>query len=372
VELLSGSAWVVGLARALQSLGMFLSPIVGATIIEHRRRVLPVLFAVGGAMRVQLLGLALAGLFLFDRAALVAICLFLGLFGLLLGMQGVAFNFLVAKVVPVELRGRLMGLRTALSGVVAGGVGAIGGRLVDANTLGDGYAATFLIAFVLTAVGLSAMLFVREPDSPQVLERSRFGQRLRQLPAMLRGDRGFTFYFVARALGAVGRMSMPFYVIFAKTRFEIGGAQLGDLTLAFVLAQSVGNLAWGTFADRRGFRAVFVTALSLWMLSALLLLTTTSFAGLVLVMVGLGAGLGGFMLAGQNLVLEFGAREDLPMRIAVANSAAELLGGFGVLAGGILYVAVAPAAVFWTAIAFQLAAVLVVVLHVDEPRWRSR
>ena len=45
---LSGSELAVGAARGLQYLGMFLSPIVGATVIEHRRRVLPVAFLAGG------------------------------------------------------------------------------------------------------------------------------------------------------------------------------------------------------------------------------------------------------------------------------------------------------------------------------------
>ena len=60
VFLLSGSEFAVGAARALQYLGMCLSPIVGATLIEHRRRVLPVGFVIGALMRVQILGLALA------------------------------------------------------------------------------------------------------------------------------------------------------------------------------------------------------------------------------------------------------------------------------------------------------------------------
>lgn len=371
VELLSGTPLAVGLVRAVQSLGMFLSPILGATIIEHRRRVLPVLLAVGGAMRFQVLGLALAGLFLLDPTALAAIFVFLGLFGLFMGMQGVVFHFLVSKVIPVDLRGRLMGLRNALAGLVAGVVASVGGRLVDANALGDGYAATFLIAFALTASGLAMLLFVREPESPEVLERSRLGARLRELPALLRGDRSFTVYFVARALGTMGRMSVPFYVLYAAQRMEIGGGELGDLTLAFVLAHSIGNLFWGTLADRRGFRSIFVVALSLWILSGLLLLTTTSFAALVLVMLGLGAGIGGFMMAAQNLVLEFGTREDLPMRIAVANSASELVGAVGPLLGGVLAVSVSYVAVFWTAIAFQLAALLLVTLHVKEPRRRA-
>ena len=194
--------------------------------------------------------------------------------------------------------------------------------------------------------------------------------RLSQLPALLRADRAFTFYFVARALGTMGRMSVPFYVVFAQTRFEIGGRELGWLTLAFILAQSVGNLFWGLVADRRGFRRIFQVALGLWILSALLLMQATDLASMIMVMAGLGAGLGGFMLAAQNLVLEFGSRENLPMRIAVANTASELLGAVGPLLGGLLATAVSYTSVFWTAIGFQLVAMAIVALRVDEPRSR--
>ncbi len=42
VLMLSGSEFVVGLTRSLQFLGMFLSPLLGASLIEHRRKVLGV------------------------------------------------------------------------------------------------------------------------------------------------------------------------------------------------------------------------------------------------------------------------------------------------------------------------------------------
>ena len=57
-------------------------------------------------------------------------------------MQGVVFNFLVSKVIPVEKRGFLMGLRNALAGLTAVAVSLYAGpRLIEANALGNGYAA---------------------------------------------------------------------------------------------------------------------------------------------------------------------------------------------------------------------------------------
>jgi MFS family permease len=369
VASLAGSDLAVGIARGLQYLGMFLSPVVGATVIEHRRRVLPVGFTIGVLMRVQILGLALGGLLLPPPWPLLTACLFLGLFGVFLGVQGVVFSFLVSKVIPVERRGRLMGLRNALAGLTAVLVSLYAGRfLIETDALGNGYAATFLLAFVLTSLGLAMLLFVREPETPNVLERSNVLSRLSELPSLLRADRAFTRYFLARALATMGRMAVPFYVLYAGTRIDLSGSDYGVLTAAFVFAQSVGNLLWGLVADRRGFRFVFLSSLLLWVTSVLVLMGTQDLTRLVAVYLALGAGMGGFQMSAQNLVLEFGRRRNLPMRIAVANSASELVAALGAVLGGVLVALLSYVGVFWIAIAFQLSAVTLVIFFVDEPR----
>ena len=53
---LSGSELVVGVARAVQALGQCLSPLFSATLIEHRRKVLPIGMRIGTLLRVQVLG----------------------------------------------------------------------------------------------------------------------------------------------------------------------------------------------------------------------------------------------------------------------------------------------------------------------------
>src|SRR5215469_10383830 len=77
LHVLSGSDVAVGLGLALQQLGGTISPIVGAVHIEHRRHVLPVSMILGTLMRVQILGLALAGWFLHGPTLLAAIMIFL-------------------------------------------------------------------------------------------------------------------------------------------------------------------------------------------------------------------------------------------------------------------------------------------------------
>ncbi|MCP4006922.1 MAG: MFS transporter [bacterium] len=327
---------------------------------------MPLGFLVGGVMRLQVLGVALAGFFLTGGWDLIAICIFLGLFGFFMGMQGVIFNFLMGKVIPIERRGVLSGLRGALAGLTAAAVGAYGGFLVENNALGNGYAATFLVAFALTSCGLAMLVFIREPESPTVLDRSGVGSRIAEIPALLRGDRNFTYYFIARALASTGRMAVPFYILFARSEFS--GTELGAFSAAFILSQSGASLGWGLIADRTGFRFVFIAAMIFWVSSTLLLLADQSFGAVMLVFSLLGIGLGGWMMASQNLVLEFGEREHLPLRIAVANSTSEALGAIGVVTGGALAAAYSYQHVFWVAIGFKLLALAFISTLVREPR----
>ncbi|MDH5674552.1 MAG: MFS transporter [Myxococcales bacterium] len=370
VFFLSGSTSLVGLARSCQALGMFLTPILGATLIEHRRRVMPMVFATGAGMRLQVLGLSLCGFFLGAEANMIAVCALLGLFGFFTGMQSVTFSVLVSKVIPVERRGSLVGLRNSLAGLTAAVVGVIGGVLVDKEVFGNGYASVFLVSFILTASGLLSLLLMREPESPTVKRQSGLGARLRELPALLSSDGDFRAYMLARALGASGRMAMPYYVLYASAEGGVDGSRLGWLTGAFLISQTGSNLLWGLIADRQGFRNVLAMSLVAWIGATLVILFSPSFEGTVVAFVGLGTGLGGFMLACTNLVLEFGKREDVPMRIAMAQSAEQAVSVVAPLLGGVLAASVGYPPLFWTAASLQTIALVVTVTRVAEPRRR--
>jgi MFS family permease len=366
---LSGSDFAVGTALALQAFGMALTPLLGATLIEHRARVLPMGFVTGAVMRFALLGIALSGLVLPPELALWAIYFWLALFGLFEGMQGVIFNYLMSKVIPVSKRGRLTGLRNFLAGITSAGVAVLGGEIF----LGDdpsvtGYSHTFVLAFVLTMCGLLSLAFMKEPEPPTLRPRSSLGKRLCEIPALLQADPAFTRYFLARSLATAGRMALPFYILFAGSSIELTGSNLGILTVAFTLAGTVSNLVWGNIADRRGFRLVVLLSLGLWVLSTLVLLFSSGLVMTSVVFAGVGAAVQGFQNGSMNLTLEFGHRDDLPVRIAIANSASELAGTLGPLAGGAIAAGFGYPVLFVTSVAFLIAGGVMIVVMVPEPR----
>lgn len=379
IFLLSDSYLAVGAALAVQHLGAASSSIFGATLIEHRKRVLPVGLIIGILMRLQVLGLALSGLLLDPEWALIAAMVFLCLFGLFNGMQAVMFNYLLSKVIPVDLRGRLTGLRNFSAGLTAAAVAFYGGQyFIETNALGNGYASTFLVSFVLTSLGLTTLLFVIEPEPPEVRAPSRLANRLKELPALLREDKAFTRFFLARSAAALGTIAVPFYIIYAGQRLDVSGqgidlsgATIGILSVTFLLSQTVTNLLWGFIADHAGNRLGYILSVSTWLLATVALFGANDMVSLAMVFAGLGAGLGGFQITSQNLVMEFGPRHDLPMRIAVSNTGLSLMMALGPLLGGLVALGYDLTIIFAMAILFKIVSLTVMVFFVDEPRHRT-
>jgi MFS family permease len=138
-----------------------------------------------------------------------------------------------------------------------------------------------------------------------------------------------------------------------------------------MISQTMSSMLWGLLGDRQGFRNVLASGVLMWAAATLLLMHSTVFVAVMLAFIGLGAGQGGFELGSMNLVLEFGARKDLPMRIAMAQSGEQLVSIAAPITGGLLIDAISYNAMFWVAIGVLLTAFAVTLLKVKDPRHRA-
>jgi MFS family permease len=369
---LAGNASGGTVMRAVQSLGQFLSPLAAVSVVEHRSHAKRVGVVFGSAMRVQILFLALVALFVpRPRVALWLVWLFVGLFGLAQGLQGVAFQVVMAKVIPIERRGRLLGLRDLTSGVVLIGVAAIGGYLIERFGFFAGNGYTFLLAFGLTSLGLGAFARVREPAGRELRDPMPLRKRVRELPALLRAEPDFRRFLSARLFASAARGVLPLYIVWIGREFGMTGARLGTFTIVFSIAQSGSTLGWGWLGDRSGYKRVFQLSNVFGLAGTSLLLVSSSVWMASFTYALVGAGLGGFMLAGSNLVLEFGTERERAMRIAAHNASTELVGMLGFLAAGLLADSVSFRSAFLASIVLQALAILRVrAMH--DPRAHGR
>ena len=373
IHLISGSNTVVGLAQALQQVGSIISPIFGATQIEHRTKVMPAALWMGGLGRLQIVGMAAAGWFLQGQSLVYAMLALLFLFGVFMGAQRVVFGMLMAKVIPLSRRGRLQAWRNATGGLIAAILAwAAGKYIIEPDLFGHGYSVTFMLAAVLTSLGLWALqLLLREPEPPNLPAKARFRDRLRDFPALIRSDPGYAPFLLVQMLATASRMAVPFYAIYATSSTGLSGAILGLLALAYLGADTLSNLLWGYLGDRTGFRLVLLISLSMWILATVILLLLHSPAAIFVAFFGLGAAQSGYMMAAQTMILEFGNREEMPMRIAISSSAEGITASISPILGGLVADALGYPAVFGISIGFLVISLACLVLMVKEPRDRN-
>jgi MFS family permease len=314
--------------------------------------------------------MAAAGFLLSGQPLVVAILTFMFLFGLFMGAQRVVFSMLMAKVIPISRRGRLQAWRNATGGLIAAGLAYVAGRyIIDANMWGNGYSTTFLLAVVLTSLGLTGLnLLLKEPEPPTVRAQTPFWDRLKEAPRLITQDRGYMFFLVAQMLAMTARMAVPFYIIYVSTTIHLTGANLGLVSLAYLGADTISNLLWGYLGDKTGFRLTLLLSIAAWVGATLLLLNAHDMTMIVAAFFGLGAAQAGYQMSVQTMILEFGSRDELPMRIAFSSTAEGIMATAGPLIGGLMATAWGYPTVFWTSIGFLCVALTVLIAAVQEPR----
>lgn len=370
---LSHSATLVGLATAVQQVGQMLSPLFGASQIEHRTKILPVSQRIGTGVRTSILFIALTGWFVpthYQFGVTLALLLALGVFN---GMQRVVFQVLMGKVIPVSHRGRLQAWRNVMGGIIAAALAYFAGTwFLQSNVLGNGYATTFLLSFGLTTAGLIALsLLMREPEPPSVRVKRAIHERMRDLPPLFRADPAFLYFTIAMMLAIAGRAAAPFYILFAGHTLPLSGANIGLFSLAFLGADTVSNLVWGYAGDRFGFRVIFMASLAVWAAATLLLLNAHTVAEIFIAFGGLGAGQAGYQMASQTMVLEFGRRDEVAMRLALTSSAEGAILTIGPLVGGLVAASLGYPTLFIGSVLVLCAAIALLIWRVDEPRTRA-
>ena len=125
-------------------------------------------------------------------------------------MQGVVFNYLTSKILPLRRRGRLMGLRNFFGGLSASIFAFfVGDCLVGNQVKLEGYSYSFIIAFFISIFGLMSLFLIREPAPPEIGKKQSFPEQLKAIIFFLRKDTNFRFFFWARTVATLGKMTLP-------------------------------------------------------------------------------------------------------------------------------------------------------------------
>jgi MFS family permease len=186
---------------------------------------------------------------------------------------------------------------------------------------------------------------------------------------------------LAQLLATAGRIAAPFYILSAGRVVKLDGATLGSMSLAFLGADTITNMGWGYTGDRFGFRSTFMISLVLWIGATVLLiaaphlptvhwawLTIGGVAWVFISFFGLGAAQSGQMMSSSTMVLEFGTREDMAMRLALTQTAQGLTFAVGPLLGSLLVTFMGYDPLFMVSIGCLTLGLVILTVLVKEPR----
>ena len=201
---------------------------------------------------------------------------------------------------------------------------------------------------------------VRRTEESQLRIWTRLGR-------ILRRDRNFRRFLIARGLLAVSGMGMAFVTAAAVSRWDVSGGTVGNYTVALLVGQAMGNLLFGLLADRKGHKLSLVLgglAASLAYIIAGMAASPQLYYAVFLL---LGFYISAIIVSGLMIVLEFVGSEQRPTYVGITNS---IIGAVSVvipLVGGGL-ATISYGSLFTFCAAAALLSVLLTWLWVVDPR----
>jgi hypothetical protein len=220
------------------------------------RRRLWVVGALGQAAAVALM--AIVVLTLTGAVAGWTILGVLALFALARSLSSLASKDVLGRTIPKGARGQVTGAATIASGAVAITVG-VALRLFGGE---DASLATFALLLGAAALAWVAagVVFARVVEVPGEHDPHPRGRPLHDAFALLRDDRPFRRFVVARTLLLVSALAPPFVVTLATREGGTGLAGLGPFVISSGLAALLGGRTWGRLADRSSRRTMTLAA----------------------------------------------------------------------------------------------------------------
>jgi MFS family permease len=372
VRQLGGSLALVGLLPALQ-IGGFLLPqmLVGGRLQAmpyklplYRRAAVARMIAFGA----MLLAIFAAGSLPSHTSLwLIIICYTIFSFGG--GTSTLAFQDVVAKVIPPRRRGSFFGTRQLFSGLLTFAiVGPLVGWLLGAASplpFPYNYGVLGILAWVSLSGGLFAFVIVNEPPQTQLGRRMRVIEGLRRAPTIMRANANYRWFIIARMLTRVGQIAEPFYIIYAIEALGLPAGVAGIYLAVRAIAGALSNLLWSRISERQGTRRLMLLTGVLFVLAPVLALAGPAIAGAlglgttgVLVAIGLvflvaGVANDGNGISSNTYLLEIVPEAERPTYIGLANTTLGLVTFLPVL-GGWLVANVGYSGTFGIAVTFAL------------------
>lgn len=323
---LGAPAWMISLLVPIRESGSMLPQmLIGAWVRQQAVRKWT--WVIGGALQgFCLMAMGFSALVMEGLTAGFMIILLLILFSLARGACSVAFKDVQGKTVPKTRRGRLSGWISAISGLVALSIGLGLSQVQEQDASVLFY--TCLLVFAALCWFAAAWWFSHIIEFPGAVEGGANGltHALSKL-RLLKEDKPFRLFVMARALAMGSGLAAPFYIALARDDLSNAISLLGLFIAIEGLAGLLSSPIWGRWADHAS-RHVFSVACALAGILSILVACISWFnlpsAALMplylLCFFGLGVAHSGIRLGRKTYLVDMASGNKRTDYVSVSNS----------------------------------------------------
>jgi MFS family permease len=284
------------------------------------------------------------------------------------GVIIVGWQDMIAKIIPVEKRGRFFGI----SNFIGNGTGILGALAVPfvlgKFTFPLGYVFSFTVTGVLLFLSWVSLSLTREPAihsrKPPVSQLDY----LRSLPEVLRSDCNFRMYLLSQIIFSLSGMATGFLVIYTTQTWNLPDAEASGFMIAMQIGLTLANLFFGFLADRKGHKLSLEICWLLSVLALVLAVIAPSPLWFFPIFFLSGAVSAGTFISGISIVYEFTDAENRPTYIGLANTIPGVVVTIAPLIGGWLAGAMSYRSMFILAAIIGAVSCVLLRIGVREPR----
>jgi MFS family permease len=371
INTLTSSTTLIGLVTSLHTVGWMLPQLFTAGRVARLRRYKPFVMFMTFHERWPFFGLAavaFTAVSLGPTAALILAYLMVIIASMGGGFAATAWQSMIGKVMPPDRRGTFFGSQSAAANLLGAGGAVLAGIMLDRLPSPLDFTLCFLLAGVFIMVSMIFLGLTREPAHEIEAHELRKPVGLKSMLDILRRDRNFRWYLIARNLSQLSWAAVSFYVIYAVRYFNMNEETAGVMMGVMLIARTISNPLLGYISDHWGYRNVLVSGAVMIAASAVLALLAPSLNWFYLVFALAGFAQATIWAISITFTLEFGTVTEKPLYIGMANTLVAPAALLAPLIGGWMADTLGFGAAFLTSAVFGFLAASVLQFYVTEPR----
>jgi len=324
INTMTQSALLIGLIPAIHAAGWQFPQLFFSRHVSRQSRYKPMTLFLTIQERIPFLGLALIAWFipiLGIEAALVLSFLMIIWQSLGAGVTAVAWQSMIAKIIPSERRGAFFGFQSAAANLLASISAILAGLILENLDTYFNFFLCFILCSLAMVISWIMLALTRERAHPPEIASLESSSLWENSNRILKQDKNFSWYLVGRTLTQFAMMGLGFFTVYLVNTFAVSKAEAGVMTSVLLGTQIVANPIMGWLSDRSSNIMVMKIGIASAILSALLAWLAPNHAWFYLIFFLIGIANVANWTIGIIMSLEFSPNDtDRPTYIGLANT----------------------------------------------------